>query len=121
MRCRECSRPNRDPLTQGSPCQYLLGAMCALLSAVLLGWLSQVLIFWLGSLYGYTVGEATLRGGGRKRGLGMQVIAGGAAAIGAAIWATGFGDLPLTVFFNPWQMAGLGLGVFFAVTRVRYF
>ena len=65
--------------------------------------------------------EATLRGGGRKRGLAMQVIAGLAAALGAAAWGLDFGRLPPMIFFtNPWSLIGLGLGVFFAVMHVRY-
>ena len=110
-------------------------ALCALL---LLGWLSHVLVFWLGSVYGYLVGEATLRGGGRKRGLAMQVIAGAAAAIGSLVWA-GFGRVPLMLllhvgtlarvglgpyllshFLDPFTLIGLGLGIFFAVMHVRY-
>src|SRR5436309_3600791 len=67
VRCRDCSRQNLDAIMRGSPRQYLLAAVCAFGSALLLGWLSHVLVFWLGSVYGYLVGEATLRGGGRKR------------------------------------------------------
>jgi hypothetical protein len=138
VRCRDCGRQNQDQIMRGSPRQYLLGTLCAFGSALLLGWLSHFLVFWLGSVYGYLVGEATLRGGGRKRGLGMQVVAGLAAAVGSAVWAV-FGHIPLLLFLHlgtlarlsvgpyllahlmdPMALVGLGLGVFFAVVRVRY-
>jgi hypothetical protein len=123
MRCRDCGRQNLDTLMRGSPSQYLLGTLCAFGSAFLLGWMSHVLVFWLGSVYGYAVGEATLRGGGRKRGLGMQIIAGLAAAAGSIAWRWGlhFRSLSLlAVLMDPWALVGLGLGVFFAVMHVRY-
>jgi hypothetical protein len=120
VRCRDCGRQNQDQIMRGSPTQYLLGTLCAFGSALALGWLSHILVFWLGSVYGYAVGEATLRGGGRKRGLGMQIVAGVAAAFGSAIWAIGFGRYPLAFLLSPWTLVGVGLGVFFAVVHVRY-
>lgn len=119
MRCRECARSNQDALMRASPAQYLLGTLCAFGSALVLGWMSHFFLF-LGAVYGYAVGEATLRGGGRKRGLPMQVIAGLAAALGSAAWGSSFGRLPLAVLLSPWSLVGLGLGVFFAVMHVRY-
>jgi hypothetical protein len=138
VRCRDCSRQNLDQIMRGSPRQYLLASVCAFGSALLLGWLSHVLIFWLGSVYGYIVGEATLRGGGRKRGLAMQMIAGVAAAVGSLAWA-GFGHLPLLLLLqggmparlalssymlarlmDPFTLVALGLAIFFAVMHVRY-
>jgi hypothetical protein len=139
VRCKDCGRQNLDAIMRGSPQQYLLASACAFGSALLLGWLSHVLVFWLGSVYGYIVGEATLRGGGRKRGLAMQVIAGAAAATGSFVWAAWFGRVPLMFllhagtlgrtglgpsllahFLDPFALIGLGLGVFFAVVHVRY-
>jgi hypothetical protein len=116
---------------RGSPRQYLLATLCGLGSALALGWMTQLgflFMFWLGAVYGYAVGEATLRGGGRKRGLGMQIIAGVAAALGTAFWALGpltvvlgIRHLPLIALLtNPWHLVAIGLGVFFAVGHVRY-
>jgi hypothetical protein len=135
VRCRDCSRQNLDAIMRGSPRQYLLALLSAFGSALLLGWLTHVPFFWfwLSGVYGYAVGEATLRGGGRKRGLAMQIIAGVAAAVGSAAWAL---SLPLRrlppalllahpwilVAFleNPWTLVGLGIGVFFSFMHVRY-
>ena len=70
FRCRDCGRQNLDTLMRGSARQYLLGTLSAFGTALLLGGLPHALL-WLGIIYGYLVGEATLRGGGRKRGLAM--------------------------------------------------
>lgn len=121
VRCRACSRRNQDKLMRGSPQQYALGAAFAFGSALALGWMPHMLM-WLGILYGYLVGEATLRGGGRKRGLAMQGIAGLAAVLGFAVWGMWPHGLPylLALLTSPWSLVGLSLGVFFAVSRVRY-
>ena len=103
-----------------SPHQHALAALCGFGSSVALGWMPHMLL-WLGIIYGYLVGEATLRGGGRRRGPLMQVIAGTAAAVGFTAWGMIRGyPLVITQFVNPWDLIGLGLGVFFAVMRVRY-
>lgn len=134
VRCRECGRQNLDAIMRGSPRQYLVAILCAVGSALLLGWLCHVPFFWfwLAAVYGYAVGEATLRGGGRKRGLAMQIIAGVAAAAGAFGWSIlPLGRLPLSallahsgavlgLLLNPWSLVGLGIGVVCAVTHVRY-
>jgi hypothetical protein len=121
VRCRACSRRNQDKIMRGSPQQYALGAAFAFGSALALGWMPQMLM-WLGIIYGYLVGEATLRGGGRKRGLGMQAIAALAAALGFAVWGAwlhGFAYL-LLFWTNPFGLIALGLGIFFAVSHVKY-
>jgi hypothetical protein len=127
VRCRDCSRQNLDAIMKGSPRQYALGALFAFGSALALGWMPHMLL-WLGMIYGYLVGEATLRGGGRKRGLGMQIIAGLAAALGFFVWAMPHTPMPFqalqiylqAMLMNPWNLVGLGLGIVFAVTHVRY-
>jgi len=126
---------------RASPRQYLLASGWACGSALLRGWLAHVPFcwFWRAGVYGYAVGEATLRGGGRKRGLGMQVIAGVAAAVGSLAWAGGYGPMPLRALpepgmllgvglgrlvlvhlMNPFALVGLGIGVGSAVWHVRY-
>jgi thiol:disulfide interchange protein len=120
VRCRECSRQNLDAIMKGSPKQYLLGALCGFGSGLALGLMPHTLP-WLGMIYGYLVGEATLRGGGRKRGLEMQIIAGLASALGFIVWGMPHSQTQLLAMLsNPWNLVGLGLGVFFAVTHVRY-
>ena len=120
VRCRDCSRQNLDQIMKGSPKQYLLATLAGFGSALALGWMPARVLLWLGIIYGYLVGEATLRGGGRKRGLGMQVVAGVAAAVGTALWSLGFGQIPLAYLGDPWVLAGIALSTFFAVMHVRY-
>jgi thiol:disulfide interchange protein len=120
VRCRDCSRQNLDAIMKGSPKQYALGALCGFGSGFALGLMPHTLP-WLGMIYGYLVGEATLRGGGRKRGLGMQIIAGLAAAAGFLVWAMPHSQAELLALLtSPWELVGLGLGVFFSVMHVRY-
>jgi hypothetical protein len=126
MRCRDCAR-RRSPITQASTAQYVRGTVAALAAAAALGWLSLIL-FWMGAVYGWLVGEALLRAGGRRRSLGMQMIAGAAALLGALLWyAPGLehgrpmllaGVMELLT--DPFEWVAISLGVFFAASHVRY-
>jgi thiol:disulfide interchange protein len=121
VRCRACSRRNEDQLLKGTPRQYALALVFGIGSGLALGGLPHM-IPWLGIISGYLVGEATLRGGGRKRGLVMQAIAGLAAALGFAAWGSGPHGLPdlMALLSNPFNLIGAGLSIFFAVSHVRY-
>jgi hypothetical protein len=126
LRCRDCARQN-SPVEHASPVQYLLATLAALVAGVALGWM-LTFIFWLGAAYGWLVAEATLRAGGRRRGIGMQVIAALGALLGALLWhLPGFAaghPAPLSslavVLREPFALVGIGLGVFFAVVHVRH-
>jgi hypothetical protein len=126
MRCRDCAHQN-SPVNRASGLQYLLATIAALVASVALGWMSSF-IFWLGAAYGWLVAEATLRAGGRRRGIGMQIIAGLGALLGALLWhLPGFAaghPQPLssvaTVLVQPFSLVAIGLSVFFAVAHVRY-
>jgi hypothetical protein len=125
MRCRSCARLN-SPVDQATPGLYLRAGIVALVAAVALGWLAS-LVFWLGAAHGYLVAEAALRAGSRRRGVGMQGIAGMAAFIGAVLWRLpGFEQgkpvlMPglVDVLAQPYALVAIGLSVFFAVLHVR--
>jgi hypothetical protein len=131
-RCRNCSSSKSSPLYQASGRQYVLALLAALAAASLLGWLPRFLILLGALVYGYVVGEATLRAGGRRRGLGMQVIAGLGAFVGVLLWCMGSPImlaqmLPmlsaakfLGALANPFTLIGLILGIGCAVAHVRY-
>lgn len=126
MRCRACASQGAS-VDDANAGQYGRAALVAAIAALALGWMSE-LIFWLGAVYGYLVGEAVLRGGGRRRGTGMQVIAGIAALVGGVLWhIPGFGDgapvlhpEALMALVRPFTLVAIGLGVFFAVVHVRH-
>jgi hypothetical protein len=131
-RCRKCTSNRSSPLYRASPLQYLLASLASLAASLLLGWLPTLFMLLGPVAYGWAVGEATLRAGGRRRGLGMQVISGVAAAIGILFWILGgpehFGQalsgLSPGMFFQliarPFTLIGLVLGVGCAAAHVRY-
>jgi len=113
-----------------------LAVLACLTAGVVGGWLLTSLgmgfgffALWFGYLYGLIIGEVALRVSGRKRGLLMEMLAGACAAAGIVIgWLlvvpAGSPDF-LPVLFRhlaqPWGLLVLGLAVFAAVTRIRYF
>jgi hypothetical protein len=130
-RCRECASTRSSPVFQASSRQYALALLAALAAGLVLGWLPRLLILLGPILYGYVVGEATLRGGGRRRGPGMQVIAGLGALFGMLFWMLGgpgrigwvLSNLSFSQFLgllaNPFSLIALGLGIALAVIHVR--
>jgi hypothetical protein len=131
-RCRNCTSSKSSPLFQASPQQYALALLAALVAGAALGWLPRMLIFLGAVAYGYAIGEATLRAGGRRRGIGMQVIAGLGAAAGILLWTlggpAGFGAMLaalslsqfLGLLLNPFSILALVLSIACAVGHVRY-
>jgi hypothetical protein len=126
MKCRECSGRGVSP--EGASGRQMALALPASLGAgVALGWLSLFLFILGGAIFGYLVGEATLRAGSRRRGRAMQAIAATGALLGGLLWhLPGFtaGQLNLVpglaaVVTQPLQLVAIGLGVFFAVLHVR--
>jgi hypothetical protein len=76
------------------------------------------------------VGEATLRAGGRRRGIGMQIVAGAGALFGVLFWRFGgprgiaqpsaltMAHL-IAVVSDPFTLLALALSVAFAAIHVR--
>jgi hypothetical protein len=129
-RCRSCASNKASPLFQASPGQYALSVPAALVTSLFLGWLPMMLLFLGPVIYGYAVGEATLRAGGRRRGLGMQIVSGAAAFVGILFWrlggpagvAHGAALSPshfLAIASDPFTLLAVALGAGFAAVRVR--
>ena len=134
--CRECASGKKSRLYQVGPKNLALAILACLTAAALGGWLLASLgmsfgffALWFGYLYGLIIAEVALRVTGRKRGPVMEILAGTCAALGVlAGWllvtpadSPAFADAFLRHLFNPWSLLVLGLVVFAAVTRIRYF
>jgi hypothetical protein len=126
MKCRACAG---RAVSVDEPTGRQMGvALAASLGAGLaLGWISLFFFVLGGAIFGYLVGEVTLRAGSRRRGTAMQVIAGAGALLGGLLWhlpgfAQGHFD-PIggiaAVVTQPLRLVAIGLGIFFAVVHVR--
>jgi hypothetical protein len=137
MLCRECGGPKNSPLFQVSAGSLALAFLVCLGVSVLGGWLLVgvglgfgFFAFWGALLFGGAVGEVALRVTGRKRGLQMEMLAGGTTAAGMlAGWlikALSFQPPPgVPVAFplfpgSPLFYLMAGVAVFAAVSRIRY-
>lgn len=137
MLCRECGSPKHSPLFQVSAGNLALAFLVCLGVSVLGGWLLVgvglgfgFFALWGALLFGGAVGEVALRVTGRKRGLQMELLAGGTTAAGMlAGWlikALSFQPPPgVPVAFplfpgSPLFYLMAGVAVFAAVSRIRY-
>lgn len=137
MLCRECGNPKHSPLFQVSAGNLALAFLVCLGVSVLGGWLLVgvglgfgFFALWGALLFGGAVGEVALRVTGRKRGLQMELLAGGTTAAGMlAGWlikALSFQPPPgVPVAFpllpgSPLFYLMAGVAVFAAVSRIRY-
>lgn len=130
-RCPECARLYKLPTYSVSAIHYLVAAAVSVVVALTLGFVWSLaarrvpyfdLNLFLGPVIGYVIGEATSRAVNRKRSLGL-------AAIGAAGVVAGYavnilprlGDviLELHLQFIIFNLLFLGLGIYFAASRLR--
>ena len=135
-KCRECARPGHH-LAKTAPQYVLIAFLVATLVALPAAMVMHEirLLILPATIYGYVVGEVTLRAGKRGRGLAMQIAAGLAAAI-AAIVTTGI-EMPSKGFdpetgriveqslryvwhFGVFDLLNVAIGVASAVSRVRF-
>lgn len=132
-RCAECAQLRRSPIYEVSPAQYLVATGVAWGLGAMLGFVWAFLrfmpfFFYLNFLVslgiGYAIGELTGRAINRKRGVGLQVLAGTGVLIGFIVAQIRFlpGGLLFFSLFplaNPWNWLVLGLGIYIAVSRLR--
>jgi hypothetical protein len=128
-RCRECARLSRPPTFRVSGRHYLIAAGTALGLAVVVGFLWGIielfLPFYFFSLIvamgiGWVIGEVVALSVNRKRDAGLAVIGGMAVVLSYLV--SNLVDRGFS-FSNPYQIVftllTLGVGVYFAVSRLR--
>lgn len=126
-RCRQCARPTRLPTYTVSMPYYLRAAGVGLGMGIVAGiiWIlvDAISLFYpdllLGPAIGYSIGEVVSLSVNRKRSVGLAII-GGAAVLESFLLKTfllsgGF----FFGIFSLFGLAALGLGIFFAVRRLR--
>ena len=119
-RCPECAQLKRLPLFQLSAKDYLKAVGVGLGVAVGGGFICSFLLPFL-SLFaylimaalGYGIGELISLAVNRKRGVGLQVIAGISTAVGYIL------VMGLFSLFSLFGLLALALAIFLAVSRLR--
>lgn len=147
MLCRDCARGTPSHLYQVDPKSFAIAIPATLAAALFGGWLmatvSHLGFFgaFIGLIYGMVVGEIALRLTGRKRGLLIELMAGGCVFAGllggmaihtlaamATVPAGAYGPdgdpmtattLLLRLVLDPWIYVTIGVAVFGAISRVR--
>jgi len=127
VRCPDCAKIKRLPTYQVSTRQYLIASGAGLGVAMLTGFvwalIWNAIPFLLLSLLiaagiGYAIGEVISLATNRKRGPGLQAIAGISVVVSFAIYY-----LVIYYLFVPWfslfTIIGLVLGILIATIRLR--
>ena len=119
-RCPDCARLTRLPIFQVSAKDHLRAAGAGLGLAIGLGVVWRIVLpylfffsLWVVLLMGYIIGELISRSVNRKRGIGLQVIAGVSVVI---CYLT---VVILGLYLSLFGLLALAAGVFIAVTRFR--
>jgi hypothetical protein len=136
-RCPDCAGLDKLPTFRVSTRYYLIAAGTALGMAIACGaawglieWLVPVfsLNILLAPAAGYAIGEVTSLAVNRKRGTGLAVVGGIAAAVSyifsllaiSLLAGIAFHQaLPVSIFSVIYHIIAVGLGIFLAVTRLR--
>lgn len=127
VRCPDCAKLKRLPTYQVSPRQYLIASGAGLGVATAAGFVWALILnainFLLLSLLiaagiGYAIGEVISLATNRKRGPGLQAIAGISVVVSFAIYY-----LVIYYLFVPqfslFSIIGLALGILIAIIRLR--
>ena len=122
-RCRECANLRRLPIYEMAPGHYLRAAGVSVVVAVVVGVIWPFIpVYGIFSILialaaGYVIGEVVSRSVNRKRGLALQVIAGGGAFI--CYLVRSIIVLPIYSFFSIYGLIALAAAIFMAVVRLR--
>lgn len=131
IRCPECARPQRVPALEVGLLQYGLATAVALVLGVVAGGIYGVVVRYVGGIpflgwvflvvgllfLGYTVGEGVSRAVNRKRGVGLQVLAGGGVVVTYLVSnAIAYGTI---LVLNPFMLMVAVIAVAVAASRVH--
>jgi hypothetical protein len=127
-RCRDCARLNKLPTYRVSTVYYLRATGTALGMALAVGIVWGliansvpfiVLNLILAGGAGYAIGEVTGLAINRKRGKWLAVIGGIAVVLSYAISVLTFGKIPSGILAILLDFAGVAIGIYMAVSRLR--
>ena len=127
-RCRDCARLNKLPTYRVSAVYYLRATGTALGMALAVGivWglIANSMPFIVLNLIlaggaGYAIGEVTGLAINRKRGKWLAVIGGIAVVLSYAISMLAFGQIPSGILAILLDVAGVGIGIYMVVNRLR--
>jgi hypothetical protein len=130
-RCRDCAKLYRLPTYRVPAIYYLRAAGTALGMAIVVGIIWGIIEGFLISFFfgffslvlaagaGYAIGEVVSRSVNRKSGRGLATIGGIAVVISYLINIFSFGALPFGLFRIIIALVAIGIGIYFAVNRLR--
>ncbi|MCK4273965.1 MAG: B-box zinc finger protein [Dehalococcoidales bacterium] len=127
-RCRECARLYKLPTYRMSSGYYLRAAGAALVMAIVIGivWgiIENILPFFFLNLLlaagvGYAIGEVVSRSVNKKRGIWLAITGSIAVVIAYLVNIFTFGSVSLSPFRIIFDLVGIGIGIYMAVTRLR--
>jgi len=126
-RCPKCAALRKLPVFEVSTAFYIRAAAAGLATAAALGavWsfipLSGFLVFFITLGIGYAVGEVVSLAANRKRGPGLQAIAGASVAVSYVVRSIlEARDTSLYhAFVDIWALIALALGIIMAVSLLR--
>jgi len=126
LRCPKCAALKKLPVFEISPIFYVRAIAAGLAAAAVLGaiWpfipLSGFLLFFIALVIGYLIGEAVSLAVNRKRGPGLQIIAGISVIVSYVVRS--LIELPhnfLHTFADVYGLIALVLGIIVAVGLLR--
>jgi len=127
-RCRDCAKLYKLPTYRVSGAYYLRAAGTGLVSAVVIGvvWgiIENILPFFFLNLFlaagvGYAIGEVVSRSVNKKRGIWLAITGSLAVVIAYLVNIFTFGSVSLSPLWIIFDLIGIGIGIYVAVTRLR--